>query len=111
MGFSNRYRCTVGGHFVQGIDQYSRRSDLYNSFKSVEAPHVDDIESSSNPPWDDDWRHTYANGLDQFVRVNNANDNVELPTGGDAKDYTDHNEWSKISNRYTCHSVGGIRKR
>ena len=32
-----------------------------------------------------------------------------LPTGGDAKDYTDHNKWGKISNRYTRHSVSGIR--
>ena len=76
---------------------------------------MDDIESSAYPRWDDDWRHKYANGLDQFVRVNNANDNVvrteaELPTGGDAKDYTDHNKWGKISNRYTRHSVSGIRK-
>ena len=53
--------------------------------------------------------------MDQFVWVHNANDNVvrteaELPTGGDAKDYTDHNKWGKISNRYTRHSVSGIRK-
>ena len=76
---------------------------------------MDDIESRANPRWDDDWRHKYANGLDQFVRVNNANDDVvrtaaELPTGADAKDYTDHNKWGKISNRYTRHSVSGIRK-
>ena len=72
-------------------------------------------ESSANPRWDDDWRHKYAYGLDQFVRVNNANDDVvrtegQLPTGGDAEDYTDHNKWGKISNRYTRHSVSGIRK-
>ena len=92
-----------------------RHCELYNSFKSVEARHMDDIESSANPRWDDDWRHKYANGLDQFVRVNNANDDVvrtdgELPTGADAKDYNDHNKWGKISNRYTRHSVSGIRK-
>ncbi len=113
--FFNRYRCTVGGQLVQDIDQYNRHCELYNSFKSVEARHMDDIESSANPRWGDDWRHKYANGLDQFVRVNNANDGVtrteaELPTGGDAKDYTDHNKWGKISNRYTRHSVSGIRK-
>ena len=74
--FFNRYRCTVGGQLVQDIDQYNRHCELYNSFKSVEARHMDDIESSASPRWDDDWRHKYANGLDQFVRVNNANDDV-----------------------------------
>ena len=112
--FFSRYRCTVGGQLVQDIDQYNRHCELYNSFKSVETRHMDDIESSANPRWDDDWRHKYANGLDQFVRVNNANDDVvrterQLPTGGDAKDYTDHNKWGKIANRYTRHSVSGIR--
>ena len=100
--FFNRYRCTVGGQLVQDIDQYNRHCELYNSFKSVEARHMDDIESRANPRWDDDWRHKYANGLDQFVRVNNANDDVvrtaaELPTGADAKDYTGHNKWGKRS--------------
>ena len=52
---------------------------------------MDDIEISANPRWDDDWGHKYANGLDQFVRANNADNDVvrtgaELPTGGDAKD-------------------------
>ena len=28
------------------------------------------IESSANPRWDDDWRHKYANGIDQFIRSN-----------------------------------------
>ena len=100
-GCFSRYRCTVGGQLVQDIDQYNRRCELYNSFKSVETRHMGDIESSANPRWDDNWRHKYANGLDQFVRVNNAFDDVvrtegELPTGGDAKDYTDHNKWENI---------------
>ena len=59
-GFFNRYRCTVGGQLVQDIDQYNRHCELYNSFKSVEARHMDDIESSANPRWDDDWRHKYC---------------------------------------------------
>ena len=114
-GFFRRYRCTAGVQLASDIDEYNRHCETYNSFKSVEARHMDDIESSANPRWDDDWRHKYANGLDQFVRVINADDNVvrtagELPTGGDAKDYTDHNKWGKISNRYTRHSVSGIRK-
>ena len=35
---------------------------------------------------------------------------VNYQLEADAKDYTDHNKWGKISNRYTRHSVSGIRK-
>ena len=55
--FFSRYRCTVGGQLVQDIDQYNRHCELYNSFKSVDSRHMDDIESSADPRWDDDWRH------------------------------------------------------
>ena len=56
-GFFSCYRCTVGGQLVQDVDQYNRHCELYNSFKSVDARHPDDIESAAQPTWDDDWRH------------------------------------------------------
>ena len=111
-GFFRRYRCTAGGQLAQDIDEYNRHCETYNSFKSVEARHMDDIESSANPRWDDDWRHKYANGLDQFVRIADPNadpSSVQVAPAGDA-DFRDHNKWGKISNRYTRHSVSGIRK-
>ena len=105
--FFSRYRCTVGGQLIQDIDQYHRHCELYNSFKSVDARHMDDIESSANPRWDDDWRHKYANGIDQFVKLNAAGDGVE-PQVNDA-DHRDHNKWGTLENRYTRHSVSGVR--
>ena len=107
-GFFARYRCTVGGQLVQDIDQYNRHCELYNSFKSADARHSDDIEGSAQPRWDDDWRHKYANGLDQFVRLNAAGDGVE-PSPDANSNFRDHNAWGDISNRYTRHSMTGIR--
>ena len=107
-GFFARYRCTVGGQLVQDIDQYNRHCELYNSFKSADARHSDDIESAAQPRWDDDWRHKYANGLDQFVRLNAAGDGVEPSPDADSN-FRDHNAWGDISNRYTRHSMTGIR--
>ena len=111
-GFFRRYRCTAGGQLASDIDEYNRHCELYNSFKSVEARHMDDIETSANPRWDDDWRNKYANGLDQFVRIADPTTDpstVEVAPASDA-DFRDHNKWGKISNRYTRHSVSGIRK-
>ena len=62
--FFSRYRCTVGGQQVQDIIEYNRRCELYNSFKRQDARDMDDLESSANPRWDDDWRHTYVMLLD-----------------------------------------------
>ena len=107
-GFFARYRCTVGGQLVQDIDEYTRHCELYNSFKSVDARHSDDVEGSAQPRWDDDWRHKYANGLDQFVRLNAAGDAVEPSPDGDSN-FRDHIAWGDISNRYTRHSMTGIR--
>ena len=95
-GFFARYRCTVGGQLVQDIDQYNRHCELYNSFKSVDARHSDDIESAAQPRWDDDWRHKYANGLDQFVRLNAAGDGVEPSPNADSN-FRDHNAWGDIA--------------
>ena len=81
--FFSRYRCTVGGQLVQDIDQYNRHCELYNSFKSTDVRHMDDIEGSANPRWDDDWRHKYANGTDQYVRMNDAGTAVELAPAND----------------------------
>ena len=58
--------------------------------------------------WDDDWRHKYANGLDQFVRLNTAGDGVEPSPDGDSN-FRDHNAWGDISSCYTRHSMTGIR--
>ena len=68
--FFSRYRCTVGGQQVQDIIEYNRHCELYNSFKSQDARGMDDLESSANPRWDDDWRHTYATGLAEMLDVN-----------------------------------------
>ena len=60
----------------------------------------------------DDWRHKYANGLDQFVRIADPSvspGTVETAPAANA-DFRDHNKWGNISNRYTRHSVTGIRK-
>ena len=72
---------------------------------------MDDIESSANPRWDDDWRHKYANNLDQFVGINDPNLDpgaVDVAAFGNP-DYRDHNKWGVLSNRYTRHSMCGIR--
>ena len=115
-GFFSRYRCTVGGQLVQDIDQYNRHCELYNSFKSADARHSDDIESAANPRWDDDWRHKYANGLEQFVGIDydptttnpSTSTTVEAaPTGN--KNYRNFNAFGDIGNRYTRHSMSGIR--
>ena len=68
--FFSRYRCTVGGQQVQDIIEYNRHCELYNSFKSQDARDMDDLEGGANPRWDDDWRHTYATGLAEFIDVN-----------------------------------------
>ena len=107
-GFFSRCRCTVGGQLVQDIDQDNRHCELYNSFKSVDARHSHDIEGSAQPRWDDDWRHKYTNGLDQFVKLNAAGDGVEPSPDGNSN-LRDHNAWGDISSRYTRHSMTGIR--
>ena len=63
--FFNRYRATVAGQLVQDIVEYNRHCELFKSFKSKEVNEMDDIESSANPSWDDDY-HKYANGLDNY---------------------------------------------
>ena len=66
---------------------------------------MDDSESSANPRWGDDWRHTYATGLAEFIDANN-----ERGTTGTAPDAVtvvagDHNNWGDLTARYTRHSV------
>ena len=64
--FFQRYRATVGGQMVQNITEYNRHCELFKSFKSKDAINeMDDIESSANPSWDDDY-HMYAKGLNNF---------------------------------------------
>ena len=58
--FFQRYRATVGGQMVQDIIEYNRHCELFKSFKSKDVNEMDDIESSANPSWDDDY-HKYCN--------------------------------------------------
>ena len=54
----------------------------------------------------------HANGLDQFVRIADpsADPSSVQVAPACAAAFRDHNKWGKISNRYTRHSVSGIRK-
>ena len=67
---------------------------------------MDDIESSANPSWDDDY-HRYANGLNNFLDATTSGATtgagvVTVNTGAD------HNEWGRIGVRPTRHSLSGI---
>ena len=84
--FFQRYRATVGGQMVQDITEYNRHCETYKSFKSRDVNEMDDIESSANPSWDDNY-HKYANGLDNFMFLNEAGDAIGINANGD------HNEW------------------
>ena len=95
--FMERYRATVGGQIVQDIDQYARHCQLYKSFKSKDLNEMDDVESSPNPSWDDDY-HRYAT-TDGATAAGGV---VTVNTGAD------HNEWGRIGVRPTRHSLSGI---
>ena len=104
--FFNRYRATVAGQMVQDIVEYNRHCELYKSFKSKEVNEMDDIESSANPSWDDDY-HKYANGLNNMIDfttsgATNAGGVATINTAGD------HNEYGRIDMRPTRHSLTGI---
>eukprot|EP00438_Fugacium_kawagutii_P002276 Skav227369 [mRNA] locus=scaffold2373:103803:107225:+ [translate_table: standard] len=99
--FFNRYRATVAGQIVQDIVEYNRHCELYKAFKSKDVNEMDDIESSANPSWDTDY-HKYANGLDNFVQINDAGNGANYYPNGD------HNEWGRIGSRPTRHSVSGV---
>ena len=104
--FMERCRATVRGQIVQDIDQYARHCQLYKSFKSKDVNEMDDIESSANPSFDDDYRR-YANGLNNLLQAttagatNNGGVVTVIPEG-------DHNEWGRIGVRPTRHSFSGI---
>ena len=104
--FFERYRATVGGQLIQDIIEYNRHCELYKSFKSKDVNEMDDIESSANPSWDDDY-HRYANGLNNFLDpttdgATSGTGVVTVNTGAD------HNEWGRIGFRHTRHSLSGI---
>ena len=104
--FFQRYRATVGGQIVQDIIEYNRHCELFKSFKSKDVNEMDDIESSANPSWDDDY-HRYGNGLDNLLQATtdgatNATGVVTVSTTGD------HNEWGRIDFRHTKHSLSEI---
>ena len=106
--FFSRYRCTVGGQQVQDIIEYNRHCELYNYFKSQDARDMDDLESSANPRWDDDWRHTSATGLAEMLDVNKRTNPAADPEAVTLPTTKDHNNWGDLTSRYTRHSVAGI---
>ena len=106
--FFSRYRCTVGGQQAQDIIEYNRHCELYNSFKSQDARDMDDLESSANPRWDDDLRHTYATGLAEMLDVNTRTNPAADPEATTFPTTKDHNNWGDLTARYTRHSVAGI---
>ena len=99
--FFQRYRATVGGQMVQDIVEYNRHCELFKSFKSKDVNEMDDIESSANPSYDDDY-HKYANGLDNFLQINGTGDGTNYYPNGD------HNEYGRVDFRHTRHSLSGI---
>ena len=105
--FFSRCRCTVGGQQVQDIVEYNRHCELYNSFKSQDARDMDDLESSANPRWDDDWRHTYATGLAEMLDVNKRTDPTADPVATTYPTTRDHNNWGDLTARYTAGIPGG----
>ena len=104
--FFQRYRATVGGQMVQDIIEYNRHCELFKSFKSKNVNEMDDIESSANPSWDDDY-HKYANGLNNFVDYTTSG---ATNAGGVATVDTsaDHNEYGRLDFRPTRHTLSGI---
>ena len=91
---------------VQDIVEYNRHCELFKSFKSKDVNEMDDIESSANPSYDDDY-HKYANGLDNLLQnttdgATNAGGVVTVSSGGD------RNEYGRIDFRHTRHSLSGI---
>jgi hypothetical protein len=91
---------------VQDIIEYNRHCELMKSFKSKDVNEMDDIESSINPSYDDDY-HKYANGLNNFIDytttgATNAGGVATVNTAGD------HNEYGRIDFRPTRHTLSGI---
>eukprot|EP00438_Fugacium_kawagutii_P006517 Skav209110 [mRNA] locus=scaffold179:207051:209942:- [translate_table: standard] len=125
--FFNRYRASVAGQLVQDIVEYNRHCELYKSFKSKDVNDMDDIEFSANPSWDSDY-HKYANGLDNFLQLDSIEDgrvvgDPDKATSGKTNGagtngnptavingYSngDHNEWGRLGNRPTRHTLSGI---
>ena len=99
--FFYRYTATVAGTIAQDIVEYNRHCELYKSLKSKDVNEMDDVESSANPSWDSDY-HKYANGLDNFLQINNTGDGTNYYPQGD------HNEWGRLGTRPTRHSMSGI---
>ena len=99
--FFQRYRATVGGQIVQDVVDYNRTCELFRHMQSKDVNEMDDIECSANPSYDNDY-HKYANGLDNFLKINNAGDGTDYFPNGD------HNEWGRIDYRHTRHSLSGI---
>ena len=104
--FFSRYRATVAGQMVQDITEYNRFCELYKSFKSKDVNEMDDVETSANPSWDDDY-HKYANGLENLI---SATTDGATNAGGVATVSTtgDRNEHGRVDFRHTRHSLSGI---
>ena len=68
--------------------EYNRHCELYKSLKSKNVNEMDDVESSANPSWDGDY-HNYANGLDNFLQINNTGDGTNYYPNGEELDQQD----------------------
>ena len=83
------------------IVEFNRHCELFKGLKSKDVNEMDDVESSANPSWDGDY-HKCANGLDNFLQINNTGDGTNYYPNGD------HNEWGRLGTRPTRHSMSGI---
>ena len=69
---------------------------------------MDDLESSANPRWDDDWRHTYATGLAEMLDVNKRTNPAADPVATTYPTVRDNNNSGDLTARYTRHSVAAL---
>ena len=86
---------------MQDIIEYNRHCELYNSFKSQDATDMDDLESSANPRWDDDWRHTYATGLAEMLDANKRTNPAAEPAVVAFPTIRDDTSWGNLTARDT----------
>ena len=67
---------------VQNIVEYNRHCELYKSFKSKDINNMDDIESCTNPSYNNNY-HKYANRLNNIINLNGTKDGIEIFPNGD----------------------------
>ena len=102
--FFSRYTATVGGQLCEDVSDYHRHCELYDCFKSKDVRDMDDIENSANPRWDSDY-HQMATGLEEIV----IGSTTGTPGVVNVNMAGDRNEHGRLQNRYTRHSLSGIK--